>query len=303
LFKELESIADRGIKRVRKIKTIAVINMKGGVGKTTLAVNLSVALAKYHKRRVLLIDNDPQFNATESLVSAQDYLRFIKDSNKCTILDIYRDRPCQAPSIVSGKLKIEVPNPSLKNSVIRVRNYNKESYVDLLPSTLELMELDSPNLGTEQRLSFFVDEIKDAYDFVFIDCPPTMSLFALSAFIASDGYIIPIKPDHLSSIGISLLERAIDRYSKTTRKRVEQIGIVFSLVKKHETTDEIMDSLRKTNRFCFNAYIKQGINVARAVQELQTLFEFGKTKHLQGSEIESLTAEFLNRLDNLERQP
>lgn len=282
-----------------KMKTISVINMKGGVGKTTLTVNLAAALAKYHQKKILLVDNDPQFNATQSVVPTKQYLDFIKDRKKCTILDVYRERPSEAPSLAMGTQKIKVPKPKLSNCVIRVRRYSG-AHVDLIPSTLGLMELDSPHLGTEQKLSIFLDTIRGAYDFILIDCPPTMSLFTLSAFIASDGYIIPIKPDHLSSIGIPLLERAIERYSLTTRKNVRQIGIIFTLVKKHETTDAIMDQLRKTNRFCFDTHIKQGVNVAKAVRELQTLFEYPKTRSQQGTQIKELAKELLTRVHALE---
>jgi chromosome partitioning protein len=195
----------------KDIKVISVINMKGGVGKTTLTTNLTGTLAKYHGKKVLLVDNDPQFNATQSLVKSADYLAFINNSNKCTILDIYRDRPTSTPSITKGKVKVTVPKPSINNIIINVRTYSP-GRLDILPSTLALMELDAPSLGTEQRLSIFIDQIKNEYDFIFIDCPPTMSLYTLSGFIASDAYLIPVKPDILSSIGFSLLERAISSY-------------------------------------------------------------------------------------------
>lgn len=283
-----------------KITTIAIINMKGGVGKTTIATNLAGSLAKYYNKKILLIDNDPQFNATQSLVPIDDYLKFINDEKKCTVLDIYRDRQSTAPSLVTGKQKIDTPKPNLKNCIIRVKEYSKGN-VDLLPSTLQLMELDSPPLGTEQKLSIFVDEIKDAYDYIFIDCPPTLSLFTLSAFIAADGYIIPIKPDHLSALGIPLLERAIERYSIIARKKVKQIGIIFTLVKQHQTTESMMNNLRKS-RFCFDEILKQGINVARAVEKLKLLFEYDSTKILQGKQIREITDQLVKRIDSLEKE-
>jgi len=284
-----------------EIKIISLINMKGGVGKTTLSVNLAIALAKYHNKKVLLIDNDPQFNTTQSVMSIQDYFKHVQDPKKCTILDIYRERLTTGPSIVNGKNKVEVPTPSLSNCTIRIRNYSG-SHVDLLPATLDLMELDRPQLGDENKLSFFIGDIKRAYDFIIIDCPPTMSLFTLSAYIASDAFIIPIKPDHLSSIGISLLDRAILRYQKTSRKNVISLGVIFTLVKQHPSTDAVMLSLKQTGRYCFSEHIKQGVNAAKAVGELKALFEFNASKRPQGEQIKSITSELLKRITEIKKK-
>ena len=281
------------------MKIFSVINMKGGVGKTTVAVNIAIALAKFHSRRVLLIDNDPQFNATQSLITGKQYLDFINNPDKCSILDIYRDKVVASPSIAKGRIERDIVEPTIKNSVINVRHF-AHGKLDLLPSTLQLMELDSPQLGTEQKLSIFIDKIEGAYDFIIIDCPPTMSLFTLSAYIASEGYVIPIKPDHLSSIGISLLERAINNYSRISRKKVEQIGVIFSMVKTHSSTEQVMDSLRKSKRYCFKPVVKQGVNAARAVEELKALFEYQPSKAEMGKQIEEITKELLERIEEIE---
>ena len=114
---------------------------------------------------------------------------------------------------------------------MRVRIYgNKNKNLDLIPSTLQLMELDTSKRGTENRLKRFISKIRRAYDIILIDCPPTLSIFTLSAYLASDAYIIPIKPDHLSSIGIPLLRRAIQEYEEDYNKKLDFLGIVFTMV-------------------------------------------------------------------------
>lgn len=279
--------------KMEKTITMALINMKGGVGKTTLTANIAYALAKFHNKKVLLIDNDPQFNATQYFVPTDSYIKYIENPSKCTVLDIYVDRTKVVPSIVSKKMKpIEVPKPTLTNSTIPI--YSGSGKLDLIPSTLNLMEIiDVAARGTEIRLKKFINNIKDAYDFIFIDCPPTMSLFTLSAYLAADAYIIPIKPDHLSSIGTSLIERAIEKYEDTYGHNIKQVGIVFTMVKLNSRLmKDTMSTIRKTSRICFKNYLRDSTQIAKAVKYNKALFEYDVAK-AYGEEVKNITDELL----------
>lgn len=278
-------------------KVISVINMKGGVGKTTLTANIAYGLAKFHDGKILLIDNDPQFNATQYFISTKKYLDFINNEENCTILDIYRDRPVHAISIASKGKKLKLIKPHAKNSILNVVSYTDGSKLDILPSTLDLMELDSPSLGTENKLHRFIETIKNDYDYIIIDCPPTMSVFILSAYIASDAYLIPIKPDHLSSIGISLLERAIDRYSNITGKKLEQIGIVFTMVESNSLFSDTINTLRKSRKNTFKSVMRRSVQIARAVKYNLPVFEYNKAmRDGHGKDMENIVAELYKKI-------
>jgi chromosome partitioning protein len=272
--------------------------MKGGVGKTTIATNVAYAISRFHDKKVLLIDNDPQFNATQYLIKQQDYIDFIEDNSKCTTLDIYRDRPTYYPSVVRRRNQpIKPIEPNLNNCILTVyESRSKSTRYDLLPSHLNLMELDSPALGTEQRLKNFILKIQDAYDFIFIDCPPTMSVFTLSGYLASDGYLIPIKPDYLSSMGIPLLERAIEKYIKSHGHKIDQIGIVFTMVKlNNHLMRETMSNIRKSGRTCFDGYLRESIQVAKAVGCNQAIFDYSKSR-VYGEEIKVIADELFEKI-------
>lgn len=272
--------------------------MKGGVGKTTVATNVAYAISKFHNKKVLLIDNDPQFNASQYLIKQSEYVKFIENHENCTIMDIYRDRPTYYPSVVKRrKQPLKAVEPDLTNCILPVyRSKSDNGRYDILPSHLNLMELDSPPLGTEQRLKNFIKKIQNAYDFIFIDCPPTMSVFTLSGYLASEGYLIPIKPDYLSSMGIPLLERAIEKYAKSHSHSITQIGIVFTMVKLNNAlTKETISMIKKSGRICFDGWLRDSVQVARAVKYNQAIFDYPKA-YVYGEEIKGIARELLTKI-------
>ncbi len=277
------------------MKVISIINMKGGVGKTTLAVNLAYALAKFHGKKILLIDADPQFNATQYLISQKDYVDYINNESKKTVLDIFRDTPESAPSTVTeGSLRSSPTPITLENGIINI--YDNEGKFDIVPSTLELMTVQTAERGTENKLRWFIERIKDAYDFIFIDCPPTMSIYTDSAYLASEGYIIPIKPDYLSSVGLPLLERSIRQLEANYGKKIKQIGIVFTMAQPHtKLTRRTMRTIRSSGRATFDNFLRHSTTVARAVERNKALFDY-RDSFDYGEEIKNIAGEFLARV-------
>ena len=169
------------------MKTIAIVNLKGGVGKTVTAVNVAAILATEYDRRVLLIDADPQANATQSLLPPGEYNTL---AGLLTIPDAYYD-------------------DVLYHSSIRG--------LDVLPADDELRNLDvdvlqgeRPNLRAIRDLRDALAE-DDAYDCIVIDCPPALSPACAAAIAASTGVIIPIKLDAYSVRGMSELTAQIER--------------------------------------------------------------------------------------------
>jgi chromosome partitioning protein len=158
------------------------------------AANLAIGLSRYHSKRVLLVDLDPQFNATQYLVNPQDYLRYINTSNNCTIQDIFLDRIYESVG-TGGSIvhKGKVVEPSASNCMIRICGEKNTGFLDLIPSKLDLMEADiQAGRGIENRLRNFLRKIKSKYDIVLLDCPPTMGLFAISAYLTSEAYLTPV---------------------------------------------------------------------------------------------------------------
>jgi len=277
-------------------KVISFINMKGGVGKTTLAVNLAYAMAYFHEKRVLIVDVDPQFNATQYLVDPKSYLKYIEDDSKLTVFDIFRGGPLTMPTTVGQGRKEVRPAPTLKNTTIQI--YDHGGKLDLIPSALDLMTLESSERGTENLLAGFLKSIGKAYDSIILDCPPTTSFFTISAYIASDAFITPVKPDYLSSVGLSLIDSATAHYEQRFAKKVKLLGAIFNAVNITYTLDrEIMRQVRESGRPVFRNYLRRSTNIAKAVRSHEPIFLYSLTRREHGPDIRKLTEELIKRTD------
>ncbi|QLA79357.1 ParA family protein [Acidovorax sp. JMULE5] len=267
---------------------VSLINMKGGVGKTTLAVGLAWELAKSF--RVLLVDIDPQFNATQWIVDPDKYLEWLR--TKHTVLDIF------SPAISSNSEKNGKVTPS--TSIIPVQKGDSVLYV--LPSTIDLMQLDAAPRGTENKLRVYLDKVRHLFDYVLIDCPPTASLFSYSAFLASDAYLVPVKPDPLSVLGLPLLNRAMKDYEERSGHHLPRLGLVFTQVRQTEAMSNTMQQVRgQYVGEVFRNTIAQTTGVAEAVEEntpLQTYKKSGNFSDVKASLI-GICSEFVDRAKEL----
>ena len=162
-------------------KVIAITNQKGGVGKTTTSVNLSAALAKMNYK-VLLIDMDPQANATQGIGIDRDYIE----------LSTYH--------VLTGEVGLE-----------KVIQHSYIENLDVAPGEIDLagidLELAHVKQGREVRLKQSLDKIKDYYDFVFIDCPPALGLLNTNALTSCDTVLIPVQCEYYALEGLTLLDR------------------------------------------------------------------------------------------------
>lgn len=279
-------------------KVISFINMKGGVGKTTLSVNVAYALAYFYKKKVLIVDVDPQFNTTQYLVTPQDYLKYIEDDNNLTVFDIFRGGPLTLPTTVGQGRKEVRPAPTLKNTTIPIYSGGVSGgKLDLIPSALDLMTLESSERGTENLLAGFLNSVKDAYDSIILDCPPTTSIFTISAYIASDAFLVPVVPDYLSSVGLSLIDSAIAHYERRFSKSVKLLGVVYNSVNRSYTLDrDVMRQVKESGRPVFENYIRRSTNIAKAVRAHQPIFLYPQSKDEHGPDIRKLTEELVEKL-------
>lgn len=278
-------------------KIVAMLNMKGGVGKTTIAVNIASALAKLEDHRVLLIDLDPQYNATQYLVNIELHPEYVS-GNEPTVFNIMAGSRILYPSVLNGAKASKKSRQIRLSDVARnlYQRKNKNGKLDLIPGTLHLINLEMSPRGTEHRLQNFVEKIKSAYDFIFIDCPPTFSVFLLSGFLASEYYLVPLKPDPLSTLGIPLLERVLDAYSDSYGKTIEPLGVVFTMVRDTNEMYNVMDGVKDTSagkRYVFRNVLSMSTYVAEASRKNKALFEYSRS-YRYGEEIKKITKEFLD---------
>ena len=276
-------------------KVVSLINMKGGVGKTTLAVGLAWELAQDND--VLLVDVDPQFNATQWLVDDKEYLARLKSGSKHTVFDIYRPRE-PLGGIGGFSKKEKKSSATIKSSVMQVSHDG--TTLDIIPSNLDLISLDASPRGTENRLNLFLREARKKYKFIIIDCPPTASLFSLSAHIASDGYLVPIKPDPLSVLGLPLLERTMENYTELSGHAAKRLGLVLTLVRGTQAMRSASSEVRSSYPGeVYASVIKQTTGVAEAVEKGLPLQSFHKTRNNADIPLRKITAEFVKRVQAL----
>ena len=187
-------------------KGLCVINMKGGVGKTTVAVNLGWAAADAGLK-CLVVDLDPQFNASVYLMGPGAYETYITDGG-LTVFDIFEEHtPMRDP---------QRPRPNRDNVIYRsVRQpYLYEGQVHVIPSQLELaMTLKNP-AGKSHLLSTFLSQNASDYDLVIVDPPPTDSMATEAAYMATNYVLVPVRPEFLSSIGFPLLARSVHSFEQ-----------------------------------------------------------------------------------------
>jgi chromosome partitioning protein len=293
--------ANRNTSRVKVscVQVISFMNMKGGVGKTTLAVNIAYGLAALHKKNVLIVDADPQFNATQYLLEDEQYLKHINDSKKGTLRDIFVPRRPGRVRTVPGSAKhINKSKMALSECTCSIFRGPGKGKLDLIPSALALMDIETSQRQTENRLKNYLHEKAKGYDYVIIDCPPTISIFTQAAVSASDKYLVPIKPDPLSVIGLPLLERWLEEYTDDAGVKITTVGFVFTLVRgpTPKRMTEVMQDLRNTRPDAvFADYLSESTDVAGSVEAHKPVFRFkpnGKT----GREIMKITEEFLSRV-------
>lgn len=198
-------------------KVVTVMNMKGGVGKTTVAMHVAGAMARYRHaglegiKRVLMIDYDPQFNLSQAHLPSKLY--FDLEAQRKTTLAILVDDDADL-----DPYEIQVPGnhvpPSVKALRSEIINFSDGGCLHIIPSTLDLMYLA---LGQtthqlkpiEERFAKFIKECRETYDLVVIDCHPAGSIFTKTSLRSSDAVLMPVVPEKFAARGIGLMLKFI----------------------------------------------------------------------------------------------
>jgi chromosome partitioning protein len=280
-------------------KVVSTINLKGGVGKTQMTVALAEFLALLHSKKVLLIDLDPQTNATVSLIDENKWL--VKDQKGETLLQLFKDKLEWTSKFDINKVIIK----NVSNVAGGIRN------LDLLPSSLGLISIqDSLPLIPAGRfyvtspvtlLKEAISDVLEEYDFVLIDCPPNLGIITLNGIYISDYYLIPCIPDILSTYGIPQILDRLKNFISETKIGTTALGIVISMYRAQSRLhDSIIQDLRirasrKEYPRIFETVIPMSVRTAEAadvnasVNTLKQKYGYGRAFE----DYEDLAREFL----------
>ncbi|EGP4907479.1 TPA: AAA family ATPase [Enterococcus faecium] len=240
---------------------ISFINMKGGVGKTTLTINVAYTLAKHFGKNVLLIDMDPQFNATQSLMtkfkSLDEYER-LRNSGKT--INYVLQPPTGG---IFSEIKYTTDDLILH---LFPKDESNKGNLDLIAGDLGITTFESSRRGSEKILKEYIKKINDEYvreyDYILIDTPATYSIYSQSSLISSDYYVVPISPDTFSALGFSLLHKAMKDDLTLSDDQPEILGIIFTLTKdmarRNKIKEEFEDEPSFSSSLKENEWIRTG---------------------------------------------
>ena len=268
---------------MKEAEVISFINMKGGVGKTTLTKEIGFYLADQLKKKVLLIDIDPQINLTQSMFKYFNYAQSeqiakrikIKD-NKNTNLKVSE---ASIKNIFNGQLSERNPT-SIENAILSFPNTS----LDLIPGELGL-EFITRNLNSNQLengIYNFIDDnnLKDKYDYVIIDCRPSLSMMTLNALASCDSVIIPVQAHYLSAKGMTQLIKTITQVKRQINPNLKIDGVLLTLAdmqtKVAKTTIDTLQKSYSGKLKIYNTIIPQGVKAVEGTMVGKSLYTYDK---------------------------
>ena len=220
-------------------KIIALTNQKGGVGKTMTAINIAAALGEA-LQKCLIVDFDPQGNASSGL-----------------IVEIPEEHPT-VYDLICGKADIEA-------CIIE----EAAPGVDLIPADVELSgaEVELLDFGEEQtRLKEAIAAVRDSYDYIFIDCPPSIGILTVNGLTAADSAIIPVQCEYFALEGLSQVLNTIDIVRQKLNPGLKVEGILFTMYdSRTKLSEQVMDSVKESlDEYIFETYIPRNVRLAEA---------------------------------------
>jgi len=250
---------------------ISVVNQKGGVGKTTTAVNLAAALAEAGKF-VLLVDLDPQGNATSGLgIKYQELEQGLYHS-------------------LSGQVRLHDVVHNTGHAGLRVA----PATPDLAGANVELVNVE----GRETKLAEILSEVSHAYDYIIIDCPPSLGILTLNGLIAADHILIPVQAEYYALEGLGQLLKTIEMVRANLKPELKVLGAVLTMYdSRNSLSEEVMNELYKFfPDNIFRSVIPRTVRLAEAPSFGQSIFHYDPSG--KGSKAyERLGREFLERFE------
>jgi len=256
------------------MKIISIINQKGGVGKTTTVINLAAGLSQINKK-VLVIDLDPQGNATTGLGLS---------NTEDTELTIY--------GVLNGSKKI---SETIKKTAF--------SNLNLITSNVDLSGLEVETAGDEKRafilkekLAQFLEENDNNYDYVLIDCPPSLSLLTVMALVSSEALLVPLQTEFFALEGLTQLMKTIDRIKSNLNSQLQIQGILLTMYdKRNKLSAEVEKEAREYfKEKVYNTVIPRNVRLSEAPSHGVPVLIYDKTCPGSKSYFE-FTNEFVNQ--------
>lgn len=286
---------------------LSFINLKGGVAKTTTAVAVAEMLAKDFRKHVLFVDLDPQTNATINLIGEEAWQK--RDSAGCTLAQLFKD-----------KLRPDVPPQfKLDDSIVRgVSTIDGGiSRLDLLPSSIEFIDIQEKlpfvamqgnyENNPQDILRRALIPVIDRYDFVIIDCPPSLGIVTKNGLRFSTHYCIPTIPDIVSTWGIFQIVSSIAAFAESINRVIKPVGIVATKVQGNmELHSRVLADLRAERLFAgketdlaqpplFNSVVMQNVHTARGADAEADLRTFRKKYGPNYEALLAVTKEIIER--------
>lgn len=285
---------------------ISFINLKGGVAKTTTSVAVAEILAKEFRKHVLFIDLDPQTNATINLIREEEWQK--RDGDGRTLVQLFRDnlRPDDQPLFDIEKAVIRGAS-TIDGGIHRL---------DLLPSSIQFIEVQEKlpfiamqgnyNNNPQDILRRALQPILERYDFVIIDCPPSLGIVTKNGLKISSHYVIPTIPDIVSTWGIFQIVSNISAFSDNINRVIKALGIVATKVQGNDLHSRVMRELREGRLFdgkqtdlkqpsLFQNHIMQNVSTARGADSEANLNTFRQKYGPNFESLLGLTKEILEK--------
>jgi chromosome partitioning protein len=289
----IEKSHHKKVPRKQDAIVVAVVNMKGGVGKSTVTANLGWYSAYMRNRKVLLIDLDPQFNLSQFVLGSERYEEILK-KKKPTVFEIFQQFVAP-PGSRQGSL-------AAVDAICSVKNWADGSCLDIVPSKLELAWTLKGGSHHKECLSNFVHDVRKSYDLILIDCPPTESGLTEAAYLSSDFLLVPIKPEFLSTIGLPLLATSLEDFLKQHRDHhLRLAGILFNAVSnnKQENLRSKTDVLKTAKKFGWHVFeneISYSDSYPKGARAGTPIFLTDYARSDRVAEFEALADEFSERI-------
>jgi len=275
---------------------VAVLNMKGGVGKTTISAHVFRHLYSHLKKRVLLIDFDPQFNLTQAVISQTDYEEY-KAAGQ-TIFSVMEDSATSSIFKVSSNLG---PPPGLDDVSVRLRRFaNTDPEVNLLlvPGDFDLVKYSMIGDGkvlepVKRRFLKFIDDARLERDLVCIDCNPSSSFMTICALQAATHVLVPVRPDRYSMLGLKMLNRFISDVPQLAKK--PELIVLLNGVKISGYDPTVENALRSDPDFG-PATLANSLHVSKVLEATAGYTGFATDKRGQGWRVTPRITAIVNEL-------